>query len=81
MNDLNNHQLNVNKNLEPVSSNISTHRPLVNQVTKERNLSSNAKTLDLNRNFNTFPLIQAHRLKNPKNLIIGYSNSNYLRNK
>ena len=63
MNDLNSRQLNVNKNLEPVSSKISTDRPLVNQVTKESNLSSNAKNLDLNRNFNTFPLIQAHRLK------------------
>ena len=63
MNGLNSHQINVIKNLEPVSSKIGTDRPLVNQNTKEINLSSNAKNLDLNGNFNTFPLAQAHRLK------------------
>ena len=81
MNDLNSHQINVIKNLEPVSSKISTDRPLVNQVTKESNLISNAKNLDLNRNFNAFPLVQAHRLKNPKNVIIGHLNVNSLRKK
>ena len=81
MNDLNSRQLNVSKNLEPVSSKVSTDRPLVNQVTKESNLNSNVKNLDLNRNFNTFPLVQAHRLKNPKNLIIDHLNLNSLRNK
>ena len=44
-NDLNNHQKSVTKNLQPVSCEISTDRLL---VTKERNLSSNATTLDLN---------------------------------
>ena len=81
MNDLNSWQLNVSKNLEPVSSKVSTDRPLVNQVTKESNLNSNVKNLDLNRNFNTFPLVQAHRLKNPKNVIIGHLNLNSLGNK
>ena len=81
MNDLNSHQINVIKNLEPVCSKISTDRPLVNQITKESNLSSNAKNLDLNRAFNTFPLVQTHRLKNPKNVIIGHLNVNSLRNK
>ena len=37
MNDLNSHQVNVFKNLEPVSSKISTDRPLVNQITNESN--------------------------------------------
>ena len=60
---------------------IITDRPLVNQITKESNLSSNAKNLDLNRNFHSFPLVQAHRLKNPKNVIIGHLNVNFLRNK
>ena len=78
MNDLNSHQINVIKNLEPVSSKISTDRPLVNQITKESNLSRNAKNLDLNRTFNTFPLVQAHRLKHPK---IGHLNANSVRNK
>ena len=81
MNDLNSWQLNVSKNLEPVSSKVSTDRPLVNQVTKESNLNSNVKNLDLNQNFNTFPLVQAHRLKNPKNVIIGHLNLNSLGNK
>ena len=81
MNDLNSHQTNVIKNLEPVSSEISTDRPSVNQIPKESNLSSNAKKLDLKRSFNTFPLVQAHRLKNPKNVIIGHLNVNSLRNK
>ena len=48
MNGHNSHQINVTKNLELVSSNISTDRPLVNQITKESELSSNAKNLDLN---------------------------------
>ena len=43
MNDLNNHQANVIENLEPVSSKISTDRPLVSQVTKESNLKNNTK--------------------------------------
>ena len=81
MNDLNSHQINVIKILEPVSSKISNDRPSVNQITKESNLSSNAKKLDLNGNFNTFPLVQAHRLKNPKNVIIGHLNVNALRNR
>ena len=78
MNDLNSHQINVIKNLEPVPSKISIDRPLVNQITKKSNLSSNAKKKkkkkDLNENFNTFPLVQAHRLKNPENVIIGHRN-------
>ena len=77
----NSHQINLTKNFEPVSSKIITDRPLVNQITKESNLSSNAKNLDLNRNFHSFPLVQAHRLKNPKNVIIGHLNVNFLRNK
>ena len=57
MNDPNNRQTNVIENLEPVSSKISTDRPLVNQVTKETNSSSNAKNLDLNRNFHYYKSI------------------------
>ena len=60
---------------------MSTDRPLVNQITKESNLFSNGKNLDLYQIFNTFPLVQAHRLKNPKNVIIGDLNVNSLRNK
>ena len=71
MNDLNNRQTNVIKNLEIISSNIK--RPLVNQVTKEMNVSTYAN-LDLHRNFNTFPLVHAHSLKNPKKVTIGHLN-------
>ena len=81
MNYPNSHQINVTKNLEPVFSKIITGKPLVNQITKEINLSSNTKNLDLNWNFNTFLLVQAHRLKNPKNVIMGHLNVNSLRNK
>ena len=81
MSDLNSQQINIIKNLEPVPSKTSTGRPLVNQITKEINLSSNAKKLDLNQNLNTFPFVQVHRFKNPKNVIIGHLNINSSRNK
>ena len=68
------------KNLEPVSVKISTDRPLVKWITKDSKLSSNAN-LDLNWNFNILPLVQAHRLKNPKNVIISYLNVFFLINK
>ena len=45
---------NVTKNLEPVSSKISNDRPLVNQITKESDLYSNAKYLDLNQSLILF---------------------------
>ena len=45
MNDLNSHQINLIKNLEPVSSKISTDRPLVKQITKKGNLSNNVKKI------------------------------------
>lgn len=54
---------NVVQNCEGVSSKISSGRPLVNQLNKKNN-----KKKDLNRNFHTFPLMQAHRLRNPKNV-------------
>ena len=37
------------------------------------NVSTNAN-LDLHRNFNNFPLVHAHSLKNPKKVIIGHLN-------
>ena len=43
MNDLNSHQINIIKNLEPASFKISTDRPLVNEITKESNLNCIAK--------------------------------------
>ena len=39
------------------------------------------KKKDLNRTFNTFPLVQVHSLKNPKSVIIVYRNVNSLSNK
>ena len=37
--------------------------------------------MDLKQNFNTFPLLQVHRLKNTKNVITGHVNVNSMRNK
>ena len=48
---------------------------------KKGYLSSNVKKLDSKRNFLTFQSVQAHRCKNPKNIIIGRLNVNSLRNK
>ena len=67
MDDLNNLQANVTENLELVFSMISTDRPLINQVTKKITIYTKTKKTkkknDLHRNLNTFPLIQACRLK------------------
>ena len=48
---------------------------------KKGYLGSNAKKLDSKQNFVTFQSVQAHRSKNPKNVIIGHLNVNSLRNK
>ena len=53
---------------------------LINLQRKEI-LAVNAKNLYSKRNFVTFPSVQAHRYKNPKNVIIGHLNVNPLRNK
>ena len=37
--------------------------------------------MDLKQNFNTFPLLQAHRLKITKNVITGHVNVNSMRDK
>ena len=68
MDDLNNLQANVTENLELVFSMISTDRPLINQVTKKITIYTKTKKKKkkkkfLHRNLNTFPLIQACRLK------------------
>ena len=76
-----NNPINVAKILRSFSSRKCFDRPPVDQFSKKRNLSSNAKTLDPKRNFVTFPSVQAHRYKNPKNVIISHSNVNSLRNK
>ena len=81
LNDLRSLGINVIKNLEPVLCKTSTNKSIVNQITKELNLSSGAKNFELNRNFNTFRLVQPHMLKNPKNVIIGHLNVNAVMNK
>ena len=63
LNDFRSLGINVIKNLEPVLSKTSTNKSIVNQITKERNLSSDRKNFELNRNFNTFRLVQPHMLK------------------
>ena len=75
-----NNPTNVTKILKPFSSRKSIDRPSVNQFSKKGYLDSNAKKLDSKRNFVTFQSVQAHRCKNPKNVIIGHLNVNSLRN-
>ena len=76
-----NNPTNVTKILRPFSSRKSTDRSSVDQFSKRGYLGSNAKKLDSKRNFVTFQSVQAHRCKNPKNVIIGHLNVNSLRNK
>ena len=71
----------VTKILKPFSSRKSTDKPSVDQFLGKKKLGSNAKNLDLKRNFVPFPSVQAHRYKNPKNVIIGHLNVNSSRNK
>ena len=71
----------VTKILKRLSSGKSTDRPSVDQSSKKRYFSSNAKKLDSKRNFVAFRSAQAYRCKNPKNVIIGHLNVNSLRNK
>ena len=76
-----NNPTNVTKILKPFSSRKINDRPSVDQFSKKGNLGGNAKNLDSKRNFVTFPSVQAHTYKNPKNVIIGHLNVNSLRNK
>ena len=72
---------NLTKILKSFSSRKSTDRPSVDQLSEKGNLGSNAKNLDSKRIFVTFPSVQVHRYKNPKNAIIGHLNVNSLKNK
>ena len=81
MNGIKGRQINVIKILEPISYKIGIDRHLVNQITKENNINSNAQNLDLNGKFRTFPLVQAHELKNSESVIMGHLNENFLNNK
>ena len=76
-----NNTTNVTKILKPFSTRKISGRPLVNQFSKKGYLGSNTKKLDSKRNFVTFQSVQAHRCKNPKNVIMGNLNVNSLRNK
>ena len=67
-----NNPANVTRILKHFSSRKSTDRPSVDQFSTKGNLGINAKNLDSKRNFVTFSSVQAHRYKNPKNVIIGY---------
>ena len=76
-----NNPANVTKILKSFSSRKITDRPLVDQFSVKENLGSNAKNLDSKRNFVTFPSVQVHRYKNPKNRIIDHLDVNSLTNK
>ena len=62
----------LTKILKPFSSRKSTDRPSVDQFSNIGYLGSNVKILDLKRNFVTLQLVQVHRYRNPKNVIIGH---------
>ena len=68
------------KILKPFSSRKSTDRPLIDEFSKKRHSGNNTKNLDSKQNFATFSSVQAHKYKNPKNVIIGHLNVNSLRN-
>ena len=77
-----NNPTNVANTLKPSSSSRkTTDTPSVDEISKKGYLGSNAKKLDSKRNFLTFQSVQAHRCKNPKNIIIGRLNVISLRNK
>ena len=77
--DFNNHTI-ATKILKPFSSRKSTDRPLIDEFSKKGHLGNNTKNLDSKQNFVTFPSVQAHKYKNPKNVTIGHLNVNSLRN-
>ena len=71
----------VTKILKPFSYRKSSDRPSVDQFSNKGYLGSNVKILDSKRNFVTLQLVQVHRHRNPKNVIIGHSKIYSLRNK
>ena len=56
-------------------------RPSVDQFTKIKEIWAVMQKIYPKRNFVTFPSVQTHRHKNPKNVIVGHLNVNSLRNK
>ena len=68
----------VNKNLCFDFSAVNTDRPI---VTHSRNSNNKRNKESINVSCNAFDSVKVHKLKNPKNIIIGHLNVNSLRNK
>ena len=72
----------VNSNLNLKVSMPNTDRPIVSCPETQNHLRAN-KTTSRNKinSGNSYPQVQQHRLKNPKNVILGHLNVNSLRSK
>ena len=61
---------------------VNTDRPIITYSRNSNNKRNKEKSfLSINECSNAFDSIKVHKLKNPKNVIIGYLNVNSLRNK
>ena len=72
----------VNKNLCSDFSTVNTDRPIITHSRNSNNKRNKEKSfLSINECSNAFDSVKVHKLKNPKNSIIGHLNVNSLRNK
>ena len=72
----------VNKSLCSDFSTVNTDRPIITHSRNSNNKRNKEKSfLSINECSNAFDSVKVHKLKNPKNIIIGHLNVNSLRNK
>ena len=72
----------VNKNLCSDFSIVNTGRPIITYCRNSNNKRNTEKSfLSINECSNVFDSVKVHRLKIPKNVLIGHSNVNSVRNK
>ena len=72
----------INGNLNLKVSMLNTDKPIASYSESQNHLRAN-ETTSRNKinNGNSYPQVQQHRLKNPKNVILGHLNVNSSRNK
>ena len=72
----------VNKNLCSDFSTVNTDRPIISHSRNSNNKRNKEKSFfSINECSNAFDSVKVHKLKNPKNIIIGHLNVNSSRNK
>ena len=72
----------VNKNLCSDFSIVNTGRPIITYCRNSNNKRNKEKSfVSINEWSNVFDSVKVHRLKIPKNVLIGHSNVNSVRNK